>query len=173
MSTKAITTRIQNKHDLEANWLQAKSFVPYQGELIIYDVEVDANGNNIKCQINGVEKDACEHAGRTTPYTYERFKIGDGKKTVSDLPFSVNNATLTIQKNGTNVATFTANSSTNQTANIVVPTGAAADKGVDTSISAASTSTNLPTSKAVADFVYKQVTAKVGDLDCSFFKSLY
>ena len=35
---------------------------------------------------------------------------------------TVNNATLTIQKNGTDVATFTANSSTNQTANIVVPT---------------------------------------------------
>lgn len=34
---------------------------------------------------------------------------------------AVNNATLTIQKNGTNVATFTANSSTNQTANIEVP----------------------------------------------------
>ena len=35
---------------------------------------------------------------------------------------TVNNATLTIQKNGTNVATFTANSSTNETANITVPT---------------------------------------------------
>lgn len=35
---------------------------------------------------------------------------------------TVNNATLTIQKNGTNVQTFTANSSTNKTANITVPT---------------------------------------------------
>lgn len=35
---------------------------------------------------------------------------------------TVNNATLTIQKNGTNVATFTANSATNATANITVPT---------------------------------------------------
>lgn len=34
---------------------------------------------------------------------------------------TVNDATLTIQKNGTNVAAFTANSSTNQTANIAVP----------------------------------------------------
>lgn len=39
----------------------------------------------------------------------------------SDIP-TVNNATLTIQKNGTNVATFTANSSSNATANITVPT---------------------------------------------------
>ena len=35
---------------------------------------------------------------------------------------TVNNATLTIQKNGTNVATFTANSASAATANITVPT---------------------------------------------------
>ena len=35
---------------------------------------------------------------------------------------AVNNATLTIQKNGSNVQTFTANQSTNATANITVPT---------------------------------------------------
>ena len=35
---------------------------------------------------------------------------------------TVNNGTLTIQKNGTNVATFTANQSTAATANITVPT---------------------------------------------------
>ena len=35
---------------------------------------------------------------------------------------TVNNATLTIQKNGTNVKTFTANASTDVTANITVPT---------------------------------------------------
>ena len=35
---------------------------------------------------------------------------------------TVNNATLTIQKNGTNVAAFTANASSNVTANISVPT---------------------------------------------------
>ena len=35
---------------------------------------------------------------------------------------AVNDATLTIQKNGTTVQTFTANSSTNKTANITVPT---------------------------------------------------
>ena len=41
--------------------------------------------------------------------------------TSGDLP-TVNNATLTIQKNGTNVATFDANASSNVTANITVPT---------------------------------------------------
>lgn len=39
----------------------------------------------------------------------------------SSLP-TVNDATLTIQKNGTDVQTFTANQSTNATANIIVPT---------------------------------------------------
>lgn len=41
--------------------------------------------------------------------------------TSSDLP-TVGNATLTIQKNGTNVQTFTANATSNKTANITVPT---------------------------------------------------
>lgn len=41
--------------------------------------------------------------------------------TSSDLP-TVNDATLTIQKNATNIGTFTANSATNKTVNIVVPT---------------------------------------------------
>lgn len=41
--------------------------------------------------------------------------------TSSDLP-TVNNATLTIQKNATTINTFTANSATNKTVNITVPT---------------------------------------------------
>ena len=36
--------------------------------------------------------------------------------------YSVNNATLTIQRNGTSVGTFTANASSNSTVNITVPT---------------------------------------------------
>lgn len=42
--------------------------------------------------------------------------------TISASQPTVNNGTLTIQKNGTNVQTFTANSSSNKTANITVPT---------------------------------------------------
>ena len=48
-----------------------------------------------------------------------------GNKSLADLGIvipTVNNATLTIQKNGTNVNTFTANASSNVTANITVPT---------------------------------------------------
>lgn len=42
--------------------------------------------------------------------------------TISASQPTVNDATLTIQRNGTNVQTFTANQSTNATANITVPT---------------------------------------------------
>ena len=45
-----------------------------------------------------------------------------GTYTISASQPTVNDATLTIQKNGATVETFTANSSTNKTANIVVPT---------------------------------------------------
>ncbi len=44
-----------------------------------------------------------------------------GKANVGDIP-TVNNASLTIQKNGTTIETFYANDNTNKTANIVVPT---------------------------------------------------
>ncbi len=57
---------------------------------------------------------------------------------------TVNNATLTIQKNGTNVATFTANASSNVTANISVPTV------TDTY---SSTSSNAMSGKAVASAI--------------------
>lgn len=57
---------------------------------------------------------------------------------------TVNNATLTIQKNGSTVATFTANSSTSTTANIAVPI-------VDTALS--STSTNTVQNKVIYEAI--------------------
>lgn len=62
MSEKTLKTRIIHKHDTEANWLKATGFIPKQGELIVYDVD--------------------------DTHTYERFKIGDGKTLVSELPFA-------------------------------------------------------------------------------------
>ena len=67
----------------------------------------------------------------------------------SDIP-TVNNATLTIQRNGTNVQTFTANQSTNATANITVPTAVSEltnDSGYLTS------SSNLDASKLTSGTV--------------------
>lgn len=79
MSEKNLRARIVNKHDIESNWLKS-SFVPKQGEIIVYDIEVDSDGNTLTLP-----------SGRTEPYAYERIKVGDGIHNVNDLPF-VNDA---------------------------------------------------------------------------------
>lgn len=54
--------------------------------------------------------------------TNTTVSYSNGTYTVSASQPTVNDATLTIQKNGTTVKTFTANASSNVTANITVPT---------------------------------------------------
>lgn len=61
MIEKILKTRIIQKHDTEANWLEVNDFIPLQGEIIIYDID----NNN----------------------TSERIKIGDGVTAVNELPF--------------------------------------------------------------------------------------
>ena len=58
---KNINSRIQHKHDTEANWNKATNFSPKQGEIIVYDID--------------------------ETYNYERIKIGDGTTKINDLPF--------------------------------------------------------------------------------------
>ena len=58
---KNIKSRIQHKHDTEANWQKAENFVPLIGEIIVYDPDT-INENS-------------------------RIKIGDGITTASNLPF--------------------------------------------------------------------------------------
>ena len=65
---KKITSRIQQKHDVAANWAKATNFIPKKGEIIIYDAEYDSNGSETQTV---------------------RFKIGDGTRTVNNLPFAV------------------------------------------------------------------------------------
>lgn len=60
-------TRIQLKHDTEANWLKAINFIPKAGEMIIYDAD-DAN-----------------------PI---RIKVGDGTTKVNELPFQGSNVVI-------------------------------------------------------------------------------
>ena len=107
MANKTFQGRIVQKHDTKANWDKATNFIPLKGEIIIYD---DLN----------------------------KIKIGDGTTTVVKLPYSttinyndltnkptipsVGNGTLTIQKNGTKIDTFTANATADKTINITVPT---------------------------------------------------
>ena len=86
-----IKSHLIQKHDLEVNWNKATGFVPYKGQLIVYDIEVDKDGNTLK----DTEGKLLLPEGRTKPYTYERIKIGDGIHTVadSDLPF-IDNTSL-------------------------------------------------------------------------------
>ena len=59
--SKEFFTRIQHKHDIEANWIKAVNFTPLNGEIIVYD--------------------------KDNEHDYARIKIGDGITKVSDLPF--------------------------------------------------------------------------------------
>lgn len=63
MSEKELKTRIQHKHDIEANWNKATNFIPKAGELIIYDSDEN--------------------------YSYPRIKIGNGFQNINTLPFVV------------------------------------------------------------------------------------
>lgn len=63
MAEKTLNTRIVHKHDTEANWNKATSFIPKQGEFIIYDED--------------------------SSHSYKRIKIGNGTTTVINLPFTV------------------------------------------------------------------------------------
>lgn len=58
--------RIQQKHDIEANWIKATGFTPKAGEIIVYDPD--------------------------EVYTYARVKIGDGNTLVNNLPFINSNS---------------------------------------------------------------------------------
>lgn len=70
MEEKKIRGKLVPKHELEADW-EKSSYVPSKGEIVIYDKEVDENGNVL---------------------VPDRIKIGDGKNRVFDLPFATSEA---------------------------------------------------------------------------------
>ena len=77
---KKLTTRIINKHDVQANWdKDVVTFVPEQGEIIVYDADAS--------------------------FSYERIKIGDGVHVPKDLPFILDEKIAT--KTGVTVKTWT------------------------------------------------------------------
>lgn len=79
----------------------------------------------------------------------------------SDIP-AVNNGTLTIQKNGTTVQTFTANQSSSVTANITVPTKVSEltnDSGFITSAPANYTTSSLTPSQCTANGFYYVISS--------------
>lgn len=67
---KEIPGRLILKHDIESNWNRAETFIPKQGEIIIYDIDDN--------------------------HSYERFKIGDGETLVGNLPFYLEDEVIDI-----------------------------------------------------------------------------
>lgn len=67
---KTVKTRVQNKHDIPANWEKATNFIPLAGELIIYDDHYFDDNNNKVVVADTIQ-----------------YKIGDGVTTVNNLPF--------------------------------------------------------------------------------------
>lgn len=79
MEEKEIKTKLILRHKLEADWLTS-DYVPHFNEPIVYDIEIDENGEVLKLPQN-----------RTTPYVYQRIKFGDGFTGVNELPFVTDN----------------------------------------------------------------------------------
>lgn len=63
---ETLNARVSHIHDTETNWLKTNKFIPRAGEVIVYDADITHN--------------------------YERFKIGDGKTDVKELPFTIESA---------------------------------------------------------------------------------
>lgn len=60
------------RNDSWANWrTKEETFIPYEGEVIIYDILNEADAAAIEMP----------------PVSYQLIKIGDGVKTLKDLPF--------------------------------------------------------------------------------------
>ena len=83
-------------------------------QVFVYKL-TSANGGTWTVETRNMGPKLAQGTNTTVSYS-------NGTYTISAAQPTVNDATLTIQKNGTTVETFTANSSTNKTANIVVPT---------------------------------------------------
>lgn len=109
-------------------------------------------------------------------YITETELNNKGYITSSQLP-TVNNATLKIQKNGVDVATFSANSSTNTTANIIVPTKVSEltnDSGYLTqhqSLTDYAKKTDIPTNVSQLTNDSGYITKSISDLQNYYKKS--
>ena len=101
--------------------------VPAGGQVTINQFENGVAGTITGSTLDGNVSANLDGTGSVSGWTTVKNDIAANtaaiatKANITDIP-TVNNATLTIQKNGSNVATFTANSATNATANIAVPT---------------------------------------------------
>ena len=84
-----LQTRIIHTHDIEANWDLCETFIPKEGELIVYDADETV--------------------------AYSRFKIGDGVTPVTMLSFQTDEVLNDYFKISNNVAIFDAGRITSYT----------------------------------------------------------
>ena len=75
--------RIKSKHDTTENWNNATGFIPFAGEIIIYDdyktITFEENGETVTRNIPGI-------------------KIGDGLAYVQDLPFASDDIRISLSQ---------------------------------------------------------------------------
>lgn len=144
VQNKVINEALSNKLDKTANAVSAtKATQDAEGNTITATYEKVANKykttttttitdsnkdtlypsiGKVQSMINDLDVTDSVQAGKYVSAVSETDgKIHVTRAALPTIP-TVNNAMLTIQKNGTNVATFTANSGTAATANITVPT---------------------------------------------------
>lgn len=113
--------------NVQSDWSQtntsADDYIKNKPANLVQDANYVHTDNNftttLKNKLDGIESGA--EVNVQADWSQTDTTADDYIKNKPTIP-TVNNATLTIQKNGTNVQTFTANSSTNKTANITVPT---------------------------------------------------
>ncbi len=126
------------------HWQNAGQRVRY---VTIYDRSYSSKGVNLDGLMTTITGFVSKLKGALSTVAFSgSYNDLSNKPTIS----TVNDGTLTIQKNGTNVATFTANQSTAATANITVPTAVSEltnDSGYLTS------SSNLDASKLTSGTV--------------------
>ena len=141
MTEKEILTRIQHKYDTQTNWEKATGFTPKKGELIIYsDIKKFkvGDGNSKLSALQFYDIDLSSYATKAYADQAEADALAAAKTYANGLA-----------KNYATAAQGAKADSALQSSDIA----AAAKKNVDSSISTGSTSTNLPTSAAVAGFV--------------------
>ena len=126
LNTKASQTSLENHTDNTTVHITAQERTNWNGKTTMADVE--AKGYAVAANLATV----------ATTGSYNDL---------TDKP-AINNGSLTIQKNGVDVATFTANDSSTKTANITVPTDET-DLGLTTEVWAFTLSDNTTVTKTV------------------------
>ena len=108
---------------VQSDWNQTSEMMPdfIRNKPTIGDAVLTIRKNGSDVQAFSANSTTNKVADIEVPTKTSELQNDSGFITSSALP-TVNDATLTIQKNGSTVQTFTANSSSNKTANIEVPT---------------------------------------------------